>query len=247
MSIKKTIIVSVWIKSAQISKNHDYSFFSKMKRMLKSKKKYFVHVTSFNLIAVQIRNTSDRSYIIFKNFKIEHLRDFDEKNCFMTSSENSHLAVTSGQIMNVKAALKSKKFIKTTLFNEITMYKDETTMKKLQIITEKTSKIWCSIFKMINLPSEKWMKIRITDEVSKSIRVFQISSENKTFINKKFDVLHEQDKLKWTKINSYVFSIFVIWNTVHLQNKKSQRKNRVVIDIKELNKMSKFDAYFMFF
>ena len=247
MSIEKIIIVSVRIKSAQISKNRNYNFFSKMKRMLKSKKKYFVHVTSFNLVAVQIKNILNRSYIIFKNFKMKHLRDFDEKNCFMISFENSHLAMTSNQIMNVKTALKSKKFMKTTLFNEITMYENEITMKKLQIITEKTSKIWCSIFKMINLSSEKWMKIRITDEMSKSIRMFRISSENKTFINKKFDVLHEQNKLKWTKINSYVFSIFVIWNTMHLQNKESQRKNRIIIDIKELNKMSKFDVYFMFF
>ena len=165
----------------------------------------------------------------------------------MISFENSHLAVISNQIMNVKIVFKSKKFIKTTLFNEITMYENKTTMKKLQTIIEKTSKIWCSIFKMINLSSEKWMKVKITDEMSKSTRVFWISSENKTFINKKFDVLHEQSKLKWAKINSYVFSVFVIWNTVHLQNKKSQRKNRVIIDIKKLNKMSKFDVYFMFF
>ena len=129
------------MKNVQILKNRDFSIFSKVKRMLKSKKKYFVHVTNFTLIAMQIRNISDRSYIIFKNFKIEHLRNFNEKNRFMTSFENSHLTMTSDQIMNVKTILKSKKFMKTTLFNEITMYENETTMKKLQTITEKTSKI----------------------------------------------------------------------------------------------------------
>ena len=100
---------------------------------------------------------------------------------------------------------------------------------------------------MMNLPPEKWMKIRTTDEVFKLTRVFRISSENKTFINKKFDALHAQNKLKWAKINSYVFSVFVIWHTVHLQNKKPQRKNRIMIDIRDLNKVSKFDVYFMFF
>ena len=48
----------------------------------------------------------------------------------------------------------------------------------------------------MNLPSEKRMKIKTIDEMSKSIRVFRISSENKIFIDKKFDVLHEQNKLK---------------------------------------------------
>ena len=112
-----------------------------MKRMLKSKKKYFVHVTNSNLIVVQIRNTSSKSYIIFKNFKIEHLRNFDKESCFMTSFKNNHLTVILNQIINVKKALKSKKLIKITLFNEITIYENETTMKKLQIIIEKTLKI----------------------------------------------------------------------------------------------------------
>ena len=112
-----------------------------MKRMLKFEKKYFVYVTSFNLIVIQIRNTSDKSYTILKNFKIEYLRDFDEKDCFMTSFENSHLTMTSSQIMNFKKALKSENFMKITLANEITVYEDETIVKKLQTIIEKTSEI----------------------------------------------------------------------------------------------------------
>ena len=77
-----------------------------MKRILKFEKKYFVHVTSFNLISIQIKNISDKSYTISKNFKIEYLRDFDEENCFMTSFENNRLTMTSSQIMNVKKTLK---------------------------------------------------------------------------------------------------------------------------------------------
>ena len=218
-----------------------------MKRMLKFEKKYFVYIINFNLVVIQIRNILNKSYTISKNFKIEHLRNFDEKDSFMTTFKNSHLTVTSNQIMNVRKALKSKNFIKITLANEITVYKNETIVRKLQAITEKTSEIWCSISKIMNLSFEKWMKIKTTDEMSKLIRVFRISSKNKTFINKKFDVLHVQNKLKWTKTSSYVFSIFLIWHTVHLQNKKSQRKNRVMIDIRNLNKMSKFNVYFMFF
>ena len=247
MSIEKTIAVSIRIKNAQISKNRDYNFFSKMKRMLKFEKKYFVHITSLNLVAVQVRNISNRSYTISKNFKIEHLRDFDEKDCFMTTFENNHLTVTSSQIMNVKKTLKSKNFMKITFANEITVYEDEAIVKKIQTIIEKISEIWCLISKIMNLSSEKWIKIKTTDEVSKSTRVFKISSKNKTFIDKKFDVLHVQNKLKWTKINSYAFSIFVIWHTMHLQGKEPQRKNRVMIDIRNLNKMSKFNVYFMFF
>ena len=141
MSVEKTIAVSMRIKGAQIPKNRDYSFFSKMKRMLESEKEYFAHVTNFNLVAIQVRNTSDRSYTISKNFKIEHLRDFDEKNCFMASPEDSHLAVASSQTIDVRKALKSENFMKITLANEITVYGDETIVRKLQAITEKTSEV----------------------------------------------------------------------------------------------------------
>ena len=48
----------------------------------------------------------------------------------------------------------------------------------------------------MNLPPERWMKVRTTDEVSKSTRVFRVSSEDKAFINKKFDALHAQSKLE---------------------------------------------------
>ena len=95
---------------------------------------------------------------------------------------------------------------------------------------------------------DRWMRVKITNEMLKPFRVFRISSENRTFINKKFDVLHQQNKIKWTtRFISYVFSIFVIWITVHAQKKKPRRKNRVIMNIRNPNKISKFDAYFMSF
>ena len=142
----------------------------------------------------------------------------------------------------------SKKFfMKTILSNEITVYEDKKTMKKIIAITKKISQMWNFIFKMINFSSKRWMKIKINENFSKFAKVFRISSKNKTFIDKKFDVLHIQNKIKWsTKLTSYVFSVFVVWHTMHLQNKASLRKNRMIVDIKKFNKIFKFDAYFMF-
>lgn len=90
------------------------------------------------------------------------------------------------------------------------------------------------------------MRITINDLFSKSFRIFKISFENKALIDKKFDVLHAQEKIEWsTKSTSYAFLVFVIWHTMRLHDKKPLRKNRVVVDIRELNKISEFDAYFM--
>ena len=132
--------------------------------------------------------------------------------------------------------------------NDIIIYENETTINKIRVITEMTPQVWCFVSKMINISSDRWMKMKITDEISKSFRVFKILSKNKIFINKKFDALHKQSRLKkTTKSTFYAFLVFVIWHTVHLSEKKPQRKNRMMIDIRDLNKMSEFDAYFMSF
>ena len=106
----------------------------------------------------------------------------------------------------------SKKFfMKTILSNEITVYENSETIKKIIAITKKISQIWSSISKMINFSSERWMKIKINDDFSKFAKVFRISSKNKIFINKKFDVLHAQNKIKWsTKSISYTFSVSIV-------------------------------------
>ena len=91
------------------------------------------------------------------------------------------------------------------------------------------------------------MKINtIKAAVPKPARVFKLSSEDRAFINKEFDALHTQRKLKWTiNSTSYAFSVFVVWHTIHLSGKVPQKKSRVIVDIRRLNKIIEFDAYSM--
>lgn len=140
VSMKTTMIISIRIKKFKISTNRSYNFYFKIKRQLKSKNKYFAYVTKIKMIAIQIKNTSTKSYVISKNFKIEHFCNYDEKNCFLTTSKNNHLIVISNQILNVKT-LKTNEFIKTMLLNDITIYENEFTVKKLQIISKTTSNV----------------------------------------------------------------------------------------------------------
>lgn len=244
VSIEKIVIISIQMKSEIISTNKNYCFYFQSIKMLKSENEYFVHVTKSKLIIIQMKNISKKSYTMFKNFKIDHLRDYDEKKIFLTHLKDCHFAVASSKIVNVKKALKRKK--ETIFQNGIKIYENERTISKIKIIIEKKSQIWCSISKMINFSSEKWMKMKIIKKIFKFFRVFRVLSKDRIFIDKKFDALHQQKKLKWIiKFISYVFSIFVIWHTVHRQNKKSLRKDRMIVNIKNLNKISNFDAYFM--
>jgi len=59
--------------------------------------------------------------------------------------------------------------------------------------------------------------------------------------------MHAQDRLQWfSNATSFKFLVFVIWKTITIYvelEKKSIRKDRVVIDICELNVISVIDLY----
>ena len=105
--IGKIMTVSMRMRG-DISKNRDYNFYFKVIWMLKTENEFFVHVTDSELMAVQIKNVFRKLFIVFKNFKMRQLRNYDEKNCFMTNSENCHLAITSVKFINVKKTLTKK-------------------------------------------------------------------------------------------------------------------------------------------
>ena len=139
--------------------------------------------------------------------------------------------------------------IEIVMFNDITIYDDKSVYARLFIVTKTYSKIWRDIENIMNIFEKDWMIIFIDVDVkSKIVKVYSLSSKNKTIVDKKFDKLHVDEKLKWTfKSTSYEFSVFVIWRIVHSSNKSIEKKERVVIDIRTLNKISKFDVYFMRF
>ena len=97
-----------------------------------------------NVTAIQIRNTANKSYIIPKNFKVRHLRDYDEKDYFMTTSKNCYLTMTFEKFLNIRKILTNQfidQSMETVLPNKITMYENRVTIEKLIVVTEKTSKI----------------------------------------------------------------------------------------------------------
>ena len=86
----------------------------------------------------------------------------------------------------------------------------------------------------------------ITKTKSNAFKIYFLKSENRTIIDKEFDRLHVENKMNWiTEFTSYNYSCFVIWKIVHVFDKSSKRKNKIIINIREFNKILMFDAYFM--
>ena len=91
------------------------------------------------------------------------------------------------------------------------------------------------------------MSIKIISDIkSKFSRVYFVDSQDREFINQKFNKLQRKKKMNWIRdAISYDFFIFVVWRIVHATNKNSIKKDRIVIDIRDLNKMSESNDYFM--
>ena len=85
--------------------------------------------------------------------------------------------------------------------------------------------------------------LTISKAKSSAIKIYSFNLKNKKMIDKKFDRLYEKEKMSWTeKFTIYDYLIFVIWKIVN-----DERKKRIIINIKELNKIFEFNAYSMFF
>ena len=144
ISVGAVMTVPIKLRKAKLPKNRDYSFFPKNDRQLGPKRGFFAHVTDAEIKAIQIKNTSDRPFTIPKNFRIGHLRDYTKEGCFLAAPKDRHLAISSAQKLNLKQILRKsvmespKKFsMKTVLSNEITVYGDKETVKKIIAITKK--------------------------------------------------------------------------------------------------------------
>lgn len=146
ISAGQIMTVFVKLRDAKLSKDCDYSFFSKDSRLLGPKRGFFAHVIDADIKIVQVKNTFDRSFIISKNFGVEHLRDYSKEECFLAASKNCNLVISSTQKLDFEKGLKRETLnksneLETVLPNEITIYGDREIVIKLVVITEKISQI----------------------------------------------------------------------------------------------------------
>jgi hypothetical protein len=95
---------------------------------------------------------------------------------------------------------------------------------------------------VIVVSKNEWMFVTLkSDTRFKVVKIYSMSSKNKQLINEIFDKLHFQEEMHWIKKSIvHEVSIFVIWRMMN-----DEKKRRMMIDIRELNKITKSDFYSM--
>lgn len=92
----------------------------------------------------------------------------------------------------------------------------------------------------VDIPEEEWMPIPLKPGVtSKPAKVYPVGQKDKEVIDATFDKMHDQGKMSWsTQPTPFSYPVFVVW-----KDTASGRKGRVVVDIRELNKITETDTY----
>jgi hypothetical protein len=97
--------------------------------------------------------------------------------------------------------------------------------------------------RFVKLSKDQWMRISLRSDweirIFEKIKVYSLRTENKKLVDQIFDDLHTKKRLKYTtESTSFSYSVFVVWKMIN-----NQKKDRVVIDIRDLNAIILSDAY----
>lgn len=90
------------------------------------------------------KNILIKTVVISKNFEIDYLRDYFEKESISTGSKDCYLTVLLTQKFDLKKEFEkalNKLNMKTIIFNKITIYKNKKIVNRLIVTTKKTLEI----------------------------------------------------------------------------------------------------------
>ena len=140
--------------------------------------------------------------------------------------------------------------METQLPNGITIYGKEEYVDIMRKVTEENSRIWEDIGDTIDLPESEWLQVPITTDWQSSSaklgnKVYPLTSEARKLMDEKFNKMHSQGKMSWSEeLTPFAFPVFVVYKIVFVEsNKISERKGRVVVDIRGLNKITILDNH----
>ena len=127
----------------------------------------------------------------------------------------------------------------------ITVYGTESSAAALAEVAESYPSLWTEDGSTVKLPPDEWMPITLQpDATVQPSKVYPVSQADKDFIDKEFDKLQAQGKLEYTtQPTPYSYPVFVVWRTVYHPGRPPERKGRVVVDIRGLNKITELDTY----
>ena len=135
--------------------------------------------------------------------------------------------------------------LETKLTNGITVYGDHVSTPALTSTVSAYPDLWIDNGNTARVPESEYMNIPLIEnwqDVYKpgQARVYPVGQKDRDVIDKAFDKLHDQGRMEWTSESTpFTYPCFVVWKALP----DGERKGRVVVNIKALNKITMPDAY----
>ena len=117
--------------------------------------------------------------------------------------------------------------------------------KVVQIFTKLISEYF-DLWKDIDFAKfsfENWMRISLKSNwkqrIFDKIKIYSLNKKNKELVDEIFDKLHESDRFSWTdEFTSFSYSVFCVWKKIN-----EKKKNRSIVDIRNLNVITQSNVY----
>ena len=133
-----------------------------------------------------------------------------------------------------------------TIPNGITVYGiTEEVRQQLTAVTEAYPLLWQDTGRTVDVPEEDWMPITLKPDAKiDAAKVYPLGPADREFVDKEFNKLHDQGRMEFTKQPTpFGWPVFVVWRTIEQPGRPPERKGRVVVDIRGLNKITVTDSY----
>ena len=243
------------VKIKDLPDDRDFIFEPEYDHDLGEKGGLYSHVVDAALSFVQLRNDTDQPVTIQRHARLGRVTEFNEDGCFLANPVDHHLALSRptwksrlfagtaalASVFAGAADLSKVASPETTLASGVTVFGAPPVAARFAAVVEAFPDIWIDRGTTVDIPEESWMPITLKPEASsiKPSRVYPLSTKDKAVVDETFDKLHAQGKLHWTtQPTPFGYPVFVVWRDVN-----GDRKGRVVVDIRGLNKITLPDSY----
>ena len=261
MSVHVLRITSIFFRSKRFLKIHNITLSERnyfFELFVSVNFAIYAHVINSKTKSVFVRNNSENIITVSRNFRLNTLNEINYFNAYAIDTNNIDLALRSSLTI-YKTVWFNKMLTAYTAATSARSDKSEITLSCDVIVHEFSKKATVTFWDLINeysklwidqefveLSKDNWMRISLKIDWKKSIKnkvkIYLLRTKNKVVLDEIFDELQNKDKLSWTtNATFFSFFCFVVW-----RDSSEAKKNRVMIDVRELNAITQSDAYLVF-
>ena len=220
----------------------------------------YAHVINSKTKSVLVQDDNEDIITVSRNFRLNTLNEIIYFSVYAIDTNYVNLALRFSLTIH-KTVWFNKMFIAYTAATSSVIHsiKSEITLSCDVIVHESFKeaimtfsdfindyfKLWIDQ-EFVERSKDNWMRIFLKTNWEKSIKdkvkIYFLSVKNKVVLDEIFDDFQSKNKFSWTtNATFFSFFCFVIW-----RNSSKVKKNRVMINVRELIAITQSDAYFVF-